>query len=257
MKIKSFACGAAVVVALFASAHFASAYPVQLDVDLNCSFSGVWDCSGINVFGGEGDCSEGYLAETGGGTITIEVDLPAGTFDVSGTPGPGDIYGPGPTVDINDGSSSVSGTGIVGPTTVYVSFLNQGAAITRAAGISISGEATTPTEVCADLNCSFSGVTDCSGISIHGGEGDCSEGYLAETGGGTITIEVDLPAGTFDVSGTPGPGDIYGPGPTVDITDGSSSITGTGISGPTTVYVLFLNQGAAITRAAGVCVSRY
>ncbi|MGZ5568658.1 MAG: hypothetical protein ACXWKG_16740, partial [Limisphaerales bacterium] len=231
---------------------------------LDCDFTTVTDCSGIVVGGGsgdKGDCADGYLANTGGGTITVEVDLPAGTFDVSGTAGPGDIYGPGATVDISDGTSSISGTGIVGPTTVYVLFLNQGSAITRAAGISISGDADcTPTEVCAVLDCDFTTVSDCSGITITGGsteKGDCFDGYQANSAGGTLTFEVDLPCGTFDVSGTPGPGDIYGPGPTVDINDGTSSITPTGIVGPTTVYVSFLNQGSAVTRAAGICVSRY
>lgn len=263
MKINSFVYGAAVVVALFASAHFAAACSVEVDVDLNCDFTSVTDCSGVSVSEvGEYDCYDGYLSENGGGTITMEVDLPSGTFDVSGTPGPGDIYGPGPSVDINDGTTSISGTGIVGPTTVYVSFLNQGSAITRAAGITVSGDADPiPTNVCAELTCGFHSMTDdCTGISIHDGGGDgydCYDGYLSENGGGTITLEVDLPCGTFDVSGTPGPGDIYGPGPIVDVNDGTSSITPTGIVGPTTVYVSFLNQGSAITKAAEVCVSRY
>jgi hypothetical protein len=156
-------------------------------------------------------------------------------------------------VDINGGSS----TGIVGPTTVYVSFLNAGSAITRAASISISGDVDpTPTDVCVELGCGFHSMTDASGISVHDGGGDgydCADGYLAETGGGTITLAVDLPCGTFDISATPGPGDIYGPPATVDINGGSSS----GIVGPTTVYVSFLNAGSAITRAAEICISRY
>lgn len=264
MKTKLFVGGAAVVAALFASAHFASACPVDLNVTLDCDFSSVTDCSGITVSGGgteKGDCFDGYQANSAGGTLTFEVDLPSGIFDVSGTPGPGDIYGPGPTVDINDGTTTICSTGIVGPTIVYVSFVNQGSAVTRGAAISVSGDADPiPCTLCAELDCDFTSVTGCCGVTISGGsteKGDCFDGYQANSAGGTLTFEVDLPCGTFDVSGTPGPGDIYGPGPTVDINDGTSSICSTGIVGPTTVYVSFLNQGSAVTRAAEICVSRY
>lgn len=164
MKIKSFVCGAAVVVAFLASAHFASAYSVNVEltgtsprsepgsdywnvIEFDGGYPSISDAldsngnsTGISVapINEEYDGRDGYCDESGGGTITIEVDLPSGTYDVSATPGPGDILGPAATVDITDGSSSISGTGIVGPTTVYVSFLNQGSAITRAAEIYIS-----------------------------------------------------------------------------------------------------------------------
>jgi hypothetical protein len=261
MKINSFVCGAAVVAALFASAHLASAYQVDVNVALDCSFSSVADCSGVTVSGGTGDCHDGYMDETGGGTIAIQVDLPAGTFYVGGTAGPGDMYGAGPDVDVVDGSNNSvdQSNGITGPTTVYVVFLNRGAAITRAAAVSISGDATPqPTTFCVPLDCSFNSVADCSGITISGGTGDCHDGYMDETGGGTITIQVDLPDGsTYSVGGTAGPGDMYGPAADVDVNNGIATILDPGnIVGPATVYVSFLNRGSAITRAAEVCVSR-
>lgn len=263
--MKSFVCGAAVVGALFASTSLASACDVNVDLELYCGFHSMTDCSGVSIHdqGGDGyDCYDGYLSSNGGGTVTFEVDLPSGVFNVSGTPGPGDSAGPAPIVDINDGTTSICGSGIVGPTTVYVSFLNQGSAITRAAAISVTGCADPiPSEFCVDLGCGFHSTNDvCGNISIHdqGGDGyDCYEGYLSSNGGGTVTLEVDLGCGTYDVSATPGPGDSAGPAPIVDINDGTSTICATGIVGPTTVYVSFLNQGSAITRAAGVCVDRY
>ncbi len=251
IHIKSLVSGAALVAALLVSAHSASA---DEDYGLGCGFVS----TGIRVsaVGEEYDCSEGlYLAENAGGTITIQVDLPSGTFDLGGTPGPGDIFGPGPTLAYSDGTSSISPDGITGPATVYISFLNAGAAITRAAAVSVSGTLpdSSTVEDDVDLSCGFTSTG--TRISAVGDEYDCSEGvYLAENGGGTITIQVDLPAGTFDIGGTPGPGDIFGPGPTVAYSDGTESIDPDGITGPTTVYVSFLNAGAAITRAAGVSV---
>ena len=250
--LKSLLCGAAIVAALFASAHCASA--VEVDVDLNCGFTSVSDPSGISVSTvGEYDCwADTYLAENGGGTITLQIDLPCGTFDISATAGP-NVAGAQGTPDINGGNS----TGIIGPTTVYVSFLNAGAVITTASAISISGDLadTSPTEVDVDLDCGFTSVSDPSGIIVTavGEEYDCwADTYLAENGGGTITVEVDLPCGTFDISATAGP-NVGGAQGTPDINGGNP----TGIVGPTTVYVSFLNAGAAITTASSISINRY
>jgi len=304
MKINSLVCSAAVVAALFASAHCARAFDVNVELtgDSNIrseSGPGYWNViefsgggypsisdaldsnansTGIAVapVGEEYDGRDGYCDESGGGTITFQVDLPAGTFDVSATPGPGDIYGPAADVDVNGGNS----TGIVGPTTIYVSFLNQGSAITRAAEIYITG--TAPADVNVELTSDtsprsesgagywnvigFSGggypsISDAldtdfnsTGISVApiNEEYDARDGYCDESGGGTITFEIDLPAGNYDITATPGPGDIYGPAAAVDINGGNS----TGIVGPTTVYVSFVNQGSAITRAAEIYIHR-
>ena len=93
--------------------------------------------------------------------------------------------------------------------------------------------------------------SNCTGITVsaYGEEYDGWETYCSENGGGTITFEIDLPAGTFDI--TPG---FSGPGSdTATITDDIF----TGITGPTTVYLSFLNNGYPITTAGTIVINQY
>jgi hypothetical protein len=226
--------------------------------------------TGISVSGWAEDWS-GYCSDNSGASITIEVDLPCGTFDIS----PG-FAGPGSDTATITGDST-SFTGITGPATVYVNFLNNGFPVTTAGSITITGDPC-PTE--AEVDIELTGVSNpvggynvlefappgdgsfesaCPALDSNGnptcicvsGWAEDWNGYCSDNSGASITFEIDLPCGTFDI--TPG---FAGPGSdTATITGDSTSFTG--ITGPATVYVNFLNNGFPVTTAGSIGISQY
>lgn len=242
----------AVAAALFASVHIAGATSVEVDVELTGMVDPV---SGWNVFeytsnsdgsspsatpaldsnGNPTDINvytdgayvayNNFCADTAGGSITFEIDLPCGTFDITPGFGIGSSTATLSSDSFSTMTSSDSFTGIQGPATVYLSFLNNGYAITSAESFSIIADIPTVPEVEATID-----SIDCfdgGGMSISGSPDATWQVQSSEDGTNWTTI------GSTTLSG------------------GTANFQGSGIFDPNLFYRLY-DDGATNTQSGDV-----